>query len=144
MKNTTATAPVAHRARLLRFLAIGGGALVLVGFSNVGASTDALKGCAAKTAQIESELDAAQRAHADKARIAGLRVALAQSKLCDDKTLARERADKVKQKQRKVAEREEVLDRELRDGDANRISRAKQKLDRATKELDAAREEQSS
>ena len=98
----------------------------------------------AKTHQIEQELDAAQRAHADNARIAGLRVALVKSRQCDDKALASDRAAKVEEKQRKVSERQETLDRELRDGDANRINRAKQKLDKATDELHKAQAEQSS
>lgn len=128
-----------------RLAVVAMGALILMAtFGNVGAQAEPLTGCAAKTHQIEQELDAAQRAHADNARIAGLRVALVKSRQCDDKALASERAVKVEEKQRKVSERQETLDRELRDGDANRISRAKQKLDKETDELHKALAEQSS
>ena len=144
MKKSTAFA-ARHRVHVARLVALVGGVLALaVTFGEVGAQAEIPVGCAAKTLQIEQELDAAQRAHADNARIAGLRVALVRSRKCDDKTLARERADKVAEKQRKVDERQATLDRELRGGDANRISRAEQKLDKATEELDAARIEQRS
>lgn len=113
-------------------------------FSHTDAYADKLKGCAAKTDQIEKELDTAQRAHADNARIAGLRVALEKSKQCDDKSLARERADKVAEKQTKVEERQATLDRETRNGDAKRINRAKEKLDHANAELAEARADQDS
>lgn len=128
-----------------RLVVIAGGALLLsAAFSDVGAQAGPLTGCAAKTYQIEQELDAAQRARADSARIAGLRIALVQSRQCDDKALARERAAKVEEKQGKVKERQAILDRELRDGDGNRISRARQKLDKAQRELRAAEQEQHS
>ena len=129
-----------------------GGALVGVAlasalaltFGDAAAQAEIPTGCAAKTQEVEQALDAAQRAQADNARIAGLRVALAMSQKCDDKALAKARAAKVAEKQDKVNERQGVLDRELRDGDANRIRRAKQKLDQAKHELDAARVEQRS
>lgn len=144
MKKTTALA-ARHRVHVARLVAVAGGVLALVvAFGDVGAQAETPIGCAAKTLRVEQELDAAQRARADNARIAGLRVALVMSRKCDDKTLARTRADNVAEKQRKVDERQASLDRELRGGDANRIKRAKQKLDKATQELDAARVEQRS
>lgn len=50
--------------------------------------------------------------------------------------------DKAREQWRAVRERQEILDRELRNGDPNRISLAKQKLDKAAQELLAAQEEQ--
>ncbi len=134
-----------QRIVIVRGAVLAGVALALVvGVGDVGAQAEVPTGCAAKIQEVEQALDAAQRAHADNARIAGLRVALAMSQKCDDKALARARAAKVAEKQSKVNARQEVLNRELRDGDANRISRAKQKLDQAAQELDAARVEQRS
>ncbi len=134
-----------QRIGIVRGAVLAGVALALVvGVGDVGAQAEIPTGCAAKIQEVEQALDAAQRAHADNARIAGLRVALAMSQKCDDQALARARAAKVAEKQSKVNARQEVLNRELRDGDANRISRAKQKLDQAAQELDAARVEQRS
>ncbi|MBB1623636.1 DUF1090 family protein [Achromobacter sp. UMC71] len=141
----TAAGVARHRIHAVRGAALVGATLALAAvFGDVDAQAEIPTGCAAKIQEVEQALDAAQRAHADNARIAGLRVALAMSHKCDDKTLAKARAAKVAEKQSKVDTRQEVLNRELRDGDANRISRAKQKLDRAMQELDAARIEQRS
>lgn len=134
-----------HRIHVVRGAALVGVTLALVAaFGDVDAQVEIPTGCAAKIQEVEQALDAAQRFQADNARIAGLRVALAMSRKCDDKALAKARAAKVAEKQIKVDERQDALNRELRDGDANRIHRAKQKLDHATQELDAALAEQRS
>ncbi|WP_025137798.1 DUF1090 family protein [Achromobacter sp. DH1f] len=60
----------------------------------------------------------------------------------DARPTVHEFTDKVREQRRAVRERQEILDRELRNGDPNRISRAKQKLDKAAQELLAVEGEQ--
>lgn len=142
MQNVSAVAS-RHRGHVVRWVALVGAVSALVAaFGDVGAQGETPTGCAAKIHEAEQALDAAQRNRASNASVAGLRVALAISRQCDDKALAKARAASVAEKQAKVDALQEGLDRELRDGDANRIRRARQKRDQATQELDAARSEQ--
>lgn len=126
-------------------LIVCGPLALCVVWGNVNAQPAVLTGCAAKTDKIERELDAAQRRHADRAQIAGLRVALVKSKTCDERALARERAAKVEEKRRKARERREALDLAIRDNrNPERIDKAKHKLAEAEEELNAAILEQHS
>lgn len=113
-------------------------------FGTAGAETVPLKGCAAKTARIEQEITIAQRDQMATDHILGLRVALAKSRRCDDVELARDRAEKVAAKRRKVVERQQELDAARLRGDDSKITRARQKLDHAKEELDEALADQQS
>lgn len=102
--------------------------------------TSALKGCAAKVANIENELIIAKsKGQTRKAK--GLEDALSAAKKCDDQTLTAEREKKVRDATSKVSERDAELQEEIREGKKKDIAKARKKLAEAQQELTAAKAE---
>ncbi len=103
-------------------------------------ANEPLKGCAAKVANIQSELATAKsKGQTRKAR--GLEDALRAAEKCDDKALLAEREKKLRNATDKVNEREAELQEEVRQGDAKDIAKARRKLAEAQKEVTAAKAE---
>lgn len=96
--------------------------------------------CAAKQAEIESNIAAAQ-ARGNAREVAGLQKALeANQRHCTDEGLAQEHAQRVEKAQKKVAEREAELAKAQSTNKQKKIDKAQQKLDRARADLDQARQ----
>lgn len=91
--------------------------------------------CAAKRADIESQL-AEATAHGRKHEATGLQKALKANRAnCTDVSLARERDRDIKQARKKVAEREHSLAQAKRKGDAGKIADREAKLETARQAL---------
>lgn len=91
--------------------------------------------CAAKRADIEAQIGAAQ-ARGNRQELAGLKRALkANQSRCSDAGLARERDARIREAQREVAQRETELAQEEKKGDAQKIAKRSAKLDEARAEL---------
>lgn len=96
--------------------------------------------CAAKRAQIESQISEAQ-ARGRTHELRGLRRALqANQAHCTDASLAREREERIAKARREVAERERALQDAEQDGRPRKIASRRAKLDAARRELDAAQQ----
>lgn len=109
--------------------------VVLALFSSVAVAAQPSAACAAKRAEIESEL-AEATAHGRKHEAAGLQKALKANRAnCTDASLARERDRDIKQARKKVAEREHSLAQARRKGDAQKIADREAKLEAARQAL---------
>lgn len=96
--------------------------------------------CAAKRAQIESQISEAQ-ARGRTHELRGLRRALqANQANCTDASLAREREERIAKARREVAERERDLQDAEQGGRPRKIASRKAKLEAARRELDAAQQ----
>lgn len=96
--------------------------------------------CAAKRANIESQISEA-RARGHTQALNGLQRALkANIAHCTDASLAEERAAKIAKAQHELAERESDLREAERKGDAQKIATRKAKLDEARRDLAEAQQ----
>lgn len=98
-------------------------------------AAEASPACAAKRANIESQISEARaRGHAQALK--GLQRALkAHIAHCSDASLAEEREAKIAKAQRELAARESDLREAERKGDAKKMASRKAKLDEARREL---------
>lgn len=107
-------------------------------FAASAAEQSELTGCAAKQYDIEKQIDYA-RTHGNQHRIAGLETALAEVKAsCTESGLLAERQEKVREKERKVAERMAELKQAQETGSHDKIMKKQKKLAEAQEELGAA------
>lgn len=98
-----------------------------------------LKGCAAKEANIQQQLDYA-KAHNNSGRITGLEKALSEVRAhCTDTSLQAQREDTVRQKEEKVAERQQELKEAQASGRSDKIEKKERKLQEAQDELAEAK-----
>ncbi|OWY31168.1 DUF1090 domain-containing protein [Herbaspirillum robiniae] len=103
-------------------------------------SAQALTGCAAKKADVQTQLEQA-RAHGNKAQEAKLKIAQKQLETnCTDEGLRREREADIKKKQEKVDARKADLEKAQAKGKSKKIAQQEKKLKDAEDELKAARE----
>lgn len=100
-----------------------------------------LTGCAAKQANVQTQLDQA-KAHGNSAQQAGLETALTEIKAnCTDASLQKERENKVLDAKREVSKRQADLDKAMKKGDSEKINKRKDKLAESRKELQEALDE---
>lgn len=98
-------------------------------------SSGELKGCAAKEAQIQQQIDYATQ-HGNHHRLSGLEKALSELRQnCTDEKLTQERNHKIAEKERKVNERTAELVRAKETGNADKIHKKEKKLQEAKDEL---------
>ncbi|HHP1361061.1 TPA: DUF1090 domain-containing protein [Klebsiella variicola] len=103
------------------------------------AANPAATGCEAKRQDIEQQIRYA-RSNGNDHRIAGLEKALSEVNAhCTDSGLRAEREADVREKTRKVTEREQELAEARADGRADKIRKKERKLDEARAELEEAR-----
>lgn len=125
--------------RLLTLL-VTTGLTLTVQLATAANDASALKGCAAKVANIENELIIAKSKNQTR-KAKGLEDALSAAKKCDDQTLTAEREKKVRDATSKVSERDAELQEEIREGKKKDIAKARKKLAEAQQELTAAKAE---
>lgn len=112
--------------------------IMVPAFAASAAAQSELTGCAAKQYDIEKQIDYA-RTHGNQHRIAGLETALAEVKAsCTESGLLAERQEKVREKERKVAERMAELKQAQETGSHDKIMKKEKKLAEAKEELVAA------
>ncbi|MCP1624262.1 DUF1090 domain-containing protein [Pseudomonas nitroreducens] len=100
-----------------------------------------LTGCAAKRANLETQLEQA-RAQGNDNRVAGLQTALDKVKTyCTDASLSQERKQNVLDAEKDVAQREKDLRKAMSKGDPEKIEKRKDKLAEARAELEQAKRE---
>lgn len=98
-------------------------------------SSSELKGCAAKEAQIQQQIDYATQ-HGNHHRLSGLEKALSELRQnCTDEKLTLERKRKIAEKERKVNERTVELARAKETGNTDKIYKKEKKLQEAKDEL---------
>ncbi|HBZ8092993.1 DUF1090 domain-containing protein [Klebsiella variicola] len=103
------------------------------------AANPAATGCEAKRQDIEQQIRYAL-SNGNDHRIAGLEKALSEVNAhCTDSGLRAEREADVREKTRKVTEREQELAEARADGRADKIRKKERKLDEARAELEEAR-----
>lgn len=103
-------------------------------------AADASPACAAKRANIESQMSEA-RARGRTQQLRGLERALkAHQANCTDAALGKERDNDIAQAQRKLAEREADLREAQGKGDAKKIATRQAKLDEARRALAQAQQ----
>lgn len=91
--------------------------------------------CAAKQADIEAEIAAAQ-ARGNRQELAGLNRALKATKArCTDEELQRAHDSRIRKAQRELAEREEDLAEAQRSGDRDKIAQRSAKVEDARRKL---------
>lgn len=96
-------------------------------------------GCAHKSCEIEQQILMAEKAK-NKRQVEGLNKALTAVKRdCTEDKLLREKADKIEEKSKEVAERTKELDEAKLSGKKDKIKQKEMKLQEATKELDELR-----
>ncbi|MGF6151013.1 DUF1090 domain-containing protein [Pseudomonas fluorescens] len=100
-----------------------------------------LTGCAAKRQSISNQIEQA-RAHANAGQQAGLEKALSEAtEHCNDASLKKERENKVLDAKHEVSRRQADLDKAMKQGDAEKINKRKDKLAESRKELQRALDE---
>ncbi|HCR1910612.1 TPA: DUF1090 domain-containing protein [Enterobacter kobei] len=115
------------------------GLLILAPALSAVAATPVASGCEAKRQDIEQQIRYA-RSNGNDHRIAGLEKALSEVNAhCTDSGLRAEREADVREKTRKVEEREQELAEARSDGRADKIRKKERKLDEARAELAEAR-----
>lgn len=98
----------------------------------------ALRGCAAKFCELETNIAAAQ-AHGNSAQEAGLRRALSEARgSCTDASLRAQRQEALAERRAELKEREDELAEARRDGRPDKIDKALRKLKEAQDELKQA------
>lgn len=91
--------------------------------------------CAAKKAEIETQLSYAQQ-YGNSYRVYGLERALSKhNQYCNDADLRKQYDKKVAEKQQKVTEREHDLAQAKREGNPKKINKQQRKLEKAIAEL---------
>ncbi|EAA8755120.1 DUF1090 domain-containing protein [Salmonella enterica subsp. enterica serovar Lexington] len=118
--------------------------IVVIGFlsySIEGRAAGDLTGCMAKRADIQQQIDYA-RAHNNMHRVAGLQEALTENEThCTEVGLLRARQNKVAEKVRKVAERDQEVRDAIETGNAKKIKLKEKKAGQARDELAEAEAE---
>ncbi|WP_101675898.1 DUF1090 domain-containing protein [Alloalcanivorax mobilis] len=105
-----------------------------------GAQAEPLSGCAAKQAEIETNL-AQARSEGRKGQIRGLEKALKEHREhCTDDGLRQEREEAVQQAREELRERQQDLREARVKGDQSKIRRREQKLAESQRELEQALE----
>lgn len=105
------------------------------------ADATALKGCDAKKANLQTQIDYA-KAHNNSHQQAGLQKALDEVNAhCTDASLRQEREQKITEAKHEVAERQADLAEANKKGDADKISKRQAKLAESQKELQDAMSE---
>lgn len=113
--------------------------LILAPALSAVAAMPVASGCEAKRQDIEQQIRYA-RSNGNDHRIAGLEKALSEVNAhCTDSGLRAEREADVREKTRKVEEREQELTEARSDGRADKIRKKERKLDEARAELAEAR-----
>ncbi|WP_353235222.1 DUF1090 domain-containing protein [Diaphorobacter ruginosibacter] len=111
------------------------GALFLLACASPAFAAERSAACEAKRSHIESQISHAT-AHGRSREVAGLKRALAANKAhYTDASLAKERDARIRDAQRKVAEREKGLAQAEHKGDAGKIAARKAKLEQARNDL---------
>lgn len=104
-------------------------------------TTQTLTDCAAKRAEIQTQIEQAKAA-GNSAQVAGLETALSQVKSnCTDDQLEKSREQKVLDAQHEVKVRESDLQKAMKKGDPEKIDSRKNKLAEARKELEDAKKQ---
>lgn len=105
------------------------------------ADPGALKGCAAKKFELQTQIDQA-KAHNNTHQQAGLQTALDQVNAhCTDASLRQQREKKIAAAKHEVSEREADLATATKKGDHDKIGKRQAKLDESRKELQNAKAE---
>ncbi|CAI8799123.1 MULTISPECIES: DUF1090 domain-containing protein [Pseudomonas] len=100
-----------------------------------------LTGCAAKKQGIMNQIELA-KSHGNADQQAGLEKALSEvSANCTDASLKKERENKVLDAKHEVSKRQADLDKAMKQGDAEKINKRKDKLAESRKELQEAVDE---
>lgn len=100
-----------------------------------------LTGCAAKKQGIINQIELA-KSHGNADQQAGLEKALSEvSANCTDASLKKERENKVLDAKHEVSKRQADLDKAMKQGDAEKINKRKDKLAESRKELQEAVDE---
>ena len=120
----------------LAFLAISS-----IGFSQSNCAT--LKGCERKLCELNTKLVAAKKA-GNQSQIKGVEDAITKKKKnCTTKTVTTDLDKKVKEKQQKVKERTDDLNKAIKDQESkDKIAKKRKKLDEAKADLNKALAEQ--
>ena len=120
----------------LAFLAISS-----IGFSQSNCAT--LKGCERKLCELNTKLVAAKKA-GNQSQIKGVEDAISKTKKnCTTKTVTTDLDKKVKEKQQKVKERTDDLNKAIKDQESkDKIAKKRKKLDEAKADLNKALAEQ--
>lgn len=114
---------------------------LVAGTAGAAETTQTLTGCAAKRADIQTQIEHAKAA-GNAAQQAGLETALSESKKnCTDDQLEKSREQKVLDAQHEVNKRESDLQKALSKGDPEKIDKRKNKLAEARKELEQAKQQ---
>ena len=96
--------------------------------------------CQAKRRNIEAQLANATE-HGRKQEVAGLKKALrANQAHCTEESLEKERDSKIREAQKKLAEREKSLHEAEQKGDPKKLAERQAKLDEARRELTEAQQ----
>ncbi|SNR50566.1 DUF1090 family protein [Flavobacterium sp. ov086] len=124
-----------------KILSIAFFAISFIGFSQ--SNCKDLKGCERKLCELNIKLTSAKKA-GNQNQIKGVENAIAQTKKnCTTKTVATDLDKKVKEKQQKVTERTNDLNKAIKDNESKeKIDKKRKKLDEAKADLNKALAEQ--
>ena len=116
-------------------------AISFIGFSQSNCAT--LKGCERKLCELNTKLVAAKKA-GNQNQIKGVEDAISKTKKnCTTKTVTTDLDKKVKEKQQKVKERTDDLNKAIKDQESKeKIAKKRKKLDEAKADLNKALAEQ--
>ncbi|EJF88663.1 DUF1090 domain-containing protein [Bartonella tamiae] len=113
--------------------------VMVLALGHVASAQPALKGCAAKQKDIQTQLDYARK-YNNKYEISGLEKALKENmRHCTDAKLTEKRQEKVAEKRQKVLKREAELSEAKAKGNPKKIEKKIKKLNEAKRELDSAK-----
>lgn len=124
-----------------KILSIAFFAISFIGFSQSNCAT--LKGCERKLCELNTKLVAAKKA-GNQNQIKGVEEAISKTKKnCTTKTVSSDLDKKVKEKQQKVKERTDDLNKAIKDQESKeKIAKKRKKLDEAKADLNKALAEQ--
>lgn len=124
-----------------KILSIAFFAISFIGFSQSNCAT--LKGCERKLCELNTKLVAAKKA-GNQNQIKGVEEAISKTKKnCTTKTVTTDLDKKVKEKQQKVKERTDDLNKAIKDQESKeKIAKKRKKLDEAKADLNKALAEQ--
>ncbi|MFH6996097.1 DUF1090 family protein [Flavobacterium sp. FlaQc-48] len=124
-----------------KILSIAFFAVSFIGFSQSNCTT--LKGCERKLCELNTKLTAAKKA-GNQNQIKGVEDAIAKTKKnCTTKTVQNDLDKKVKEKQQKVKEKTDDLNKAIKDNESKeKIAKKRKKLDEAKADLNKALAEQ--
>lgn len=124
-----------------KILSIAFFAISFIGFAQSNCAT--LKGCERKLCELNNKLVAAKKA-GNQNQIKGVEEAISKTKKnCTTKTVSSDLDKKVKEKQQKVKERTDDLNKAIKDQESKeKIAKKRKKLDEAKADLNKALAEQ--